>query len=473
VTPARASSQRASASEGRRGGTNRNALLGFALTAIALEVVGLIYDRGLALAVPVCLPLVIFSVWLCARLDRGEHIGIAELFLLALILRWVVAAGVDLVVYRDHPLLFAPDEGTYHEHAEELARQMAGKPSYLVHPPRSGWGLVRTTATCFYLFGVHRIVPKFLNCTLGAWTAVMTALLAIRLFPSRDTARRAGILAAVFPSLVLWSSLLLKDIWTLLGAQVVLVCFLHLRERFRLPVLGALLFGLLLIGVNRPYEVIFVALSLGASFAFGSSRHMVRNLVLFVLLAAVLTFAVAKTGALTEAFGTHGTPVLDRVAALRRTYTLRAGSAIDTSLVDTSTTLGLLKWLPLGVLFFFLAPIPFTGRSALSLASSPEVLLWYALLPSAVRSLRSLLRGTNKAFWPVLLYVIFSSVSWGAAITNVGTMYRYRAQVLFFPLILIAADQIRRRDGRRRARAAEQRALAAARRGRAREAEDG
>jgi hypothetical protein len=110
----------------------------------------------------------------------------------------------------------------------------------------------------------------------------------------------------------------------------------------------------------------------------------------------------------------------------------------------------LLKWIPVGVVFFFLAPLPFTSTSMLSLATSPEMIVWYALLPSAFRGLWAMLRGKRKEFWPVLLYVIAATVGWATAITNVGTMYRHRSQVLFFPLMLIAADQIRRREERTR-----------------------
>jgi hypothetical protein len=44
--------------------------------------------------------------------------------------------------------------------------------------------------------------------------------------------------------------------------------------------------------------------------------------------------------------------------------------------------------------------------------------------------------------------MMISSVGWSIAVTNVGTIYRHRAQILFVPLILIASDQVRRRAAR-------------------------
>ncbi|MBI4934156.1 MAG: hypothetical protein HY828_09775 [Actinobacteria bacterium] len=425
------------------------------MTAIGLAVIGAVWDTGLSIAVIASIPLVVASVALCSALDRDQRLGLVDLLLIALMLRWVVSAGVQLLLYRERPGFFGPDEGGYHLWAQDLARQLAGHPSMPDEPTLGARGLLWTAAASYHLLGVHLLVPKFLNCLLGAWTAVLTALLAGFVFRSPAVARRAGLLAAVFPSLVLWSGLLLKDVWTLFGAQLVLLGFMHLRERFRVPALAALLLGLFLIGINRPYEVMFVSLSLLASFAFGATRHVVRNLVLFALFSVIVMFAIERSGAMTQILGESGHTMMEQVAHFRRVYSEGpgTGSAVDVALVDTSTPLGLLTWLPLGLVFFFLAPIPFTG-SSLSLTSSPEMIVWYFLLPSAFRGLRSLVRGPSKAFWPILLYVIIATVGWATAITNVGAMYRYRSQVLFCPLMLIAADQIRRRDEREKARVA-------------------
>ena len=39
----------------------------------------------------------------------------------------------------------------------------------------------------------------------------------------------------------------------------------------------------------------------------------------------------------------------------------------------------------------------------------------------------------------LLAYTVVSCVGWGIVVTNVGTLYRYRAQVMFVPIVWIAA----------------------------------
>ena len=104
---------------------------------------------------------------------------------------------------------------------------------------------------------------------------------------------------------------------------------------------------------------------------------------------------------------------------MREGYAVGTGSAVNVNLVDTSTAAGLLMWVPVGLFYFYLAPIPFTGGSMASLATSPEMLVIYFLVPSIVRGLRTSLRDRFRTTMPLLVFVLASSVGWSMVVTMV------------------------------------------------------
>jgi hypothetical protein len=423
---------------------SRTWILIWLAASLGLAVFGLIVGEGLTIGIVALLPLVLLSVALVRHFERkNDGTSLLSIFLIALTVRWVVAAIVHFAIYPSRPGLFAPDENYYDWAGMYVADYLHGRvpdPSPDIYTP----GVVWIGAACYYVFDHAPMLPKLVNCLGGAWTAVLTALIAARIYPSA-VARRAGILAAVFPSLVLWSVLNIKDCSTLLGAEIALLVFLHMRERFRIWLAALFVLSLLYISTNRAYEILFIAGSVGASFFFTSMKHLLRNLLLFSAMAILLLAVARKTDADTIP-GSENQTTFERVSAARSSYVMDTGSAINVDLVDTSTPAGLALWLPIGLAAFYLAPVPFTGTSVISIATSPEMLLWYFLLPSLFRGLREALRNRIRAIAPVMLYVLISSIGWSLVVTNVGTLYRYRSQVMFVPLILIAADQVRRRS---------------------------
>lgn len=407
--------------------------------------IGLYAGQGLTSAAIVWTPLVLASLWLCDRLDpRGES-GLVVTLMVALLARWIAAAAVQIFIYQDSPGLFASDECQYELEARFAVEVLAGRldriPSELPAP-----GLVWVMAACYWVVGQEPLVPKFLVGLCGAWTAVLASLIARRLH-APPVVRRAGLFAALCPSLVLWSSLELKDTWTLCGVEVALLTWLLLRERFRpwLPILFVA--GMALIAVNRPYETLFVGFAVAASVPIGLRRGRWSSALGAAALVAMCALVAQRINSVGLVAGPEDKSTSEQISQVRSAYSIDTGSGVDISTVDTSTPLGLIAWLPIGIAAMYLAPIPFTGGSTISLASSPEMLIWYAFLPSLFRGVWHWFRtGQRRVAAPLVFYLVIASVGWAIMVPNVGTLYRYRAQVLFVLLPFIAADQIRRRE---------------------------
>jgi hypothetical protein len=408
-----------------------------------MGAVGVFAGDGMAMGVLVGTPLALASVELCRYLDRDEKLGLVTTFAIALVLRWAVAALIQILVYHDHPGLFAPDETAYEPRGHYLSEYLAG---HVPPSPDNEATLTWFIGWTYYIFGYGPLIPKFIHGVLGAWTAAFTTLIGARLF-SADVGRRAGILAAIFPSLVLWASIDVKDIWTLVGSQLALYCFILLRERLRIWLLPLLGLGFVAVVANRPYQIVMLGTAMGLSTILVSPRKIVRNLLIGAVIGAMLYGVARSSNVDALSYNEEDQSKMSQVTAIRGGYNDEAGSAVDTTLVDTSTPLGLALWVPIGLVYFFLAPIPFTGKSIISLATSPEMILWYLLMPALIRGFLAMLREKRLVTClPTLLYLGAASAAWGIVVTNVGSLYRYRAQVLFFMLILIAQDQVRRRQ---------------------------
>lgn len=423
--------------------TSRSAAAVWAITGILLTVLGAVFSTGIVFGVLVSSLLTLPCLWLCARLDRQARIGLVALFLLGLTVRWVVTVFVDRVVYSSQPLLFAPDEGTYDllGWRYSLFLEGRGPDPFFGEPPLA---IFRVVAWIYYVFGRQILIPKMINCLLGAWSCVLTALLASTAF-SPAVARRAGWYNVFTPSLVLWSSLLLKDSSTLLGSQMALLAFLWLRERATLARLLMMVTGLLLVVGNRAYEVMFLAAPVASGLFLERTRRPLRNFALVVVLSALLLFIVRESGAAQMAFG-ESTSLAERITMLRTGYASGAGSAIDVASFDVSTPAGMLAWIPIGLVYFFFAPFPFASLAIRSLATTPEMLVVYYFTPTIWRSFRAQLKRRDRNMIPMLMFLLVSAVGWSLVITNVGTIYRYRAQVFFVVLILVAAAQVQRKE---------------------------
>lgn len=395
------------------------------------------------------------------RIDRRRGMSLPQIFLIAMAMRTIVATFVHYVIYNDQFLgltgLFAPDEIAYLYQARINAERILGHaPQVAPEWLEEHWsaGFVHVVTWCFVLFGHVAIVPKMLASMLGAWTSTFTALIADELFPG--TGRRAAWMSAVFPSLVLWTSMVLKDGPALFGAELVLLSVVLRFGRTRLGFPAAILMiacGTTSVAVSRSYEVGFLIFAVVGGMFIGGGRHFVRNVGLFVVVSIMLVFVLQRFVPQPVDFSGDESP-LARVAAIRSGFAEGAGSAIKHDIVDVRSPVGLLMWLPIGLFYFFLSPIPFTGTSIISIATTPEMLVWYAFLPALWRGLRRAMRDHLRSSLPMLLYALVSSIGWSMLVTNVGTIYRFRAQILFIPLILIAYDQHTRAQARARLRTA-------------------
>jgi hypothetical protein len=264
--------------------------------------------------------------------------------------------------------------------------------------------------------------------------------LALRITGQEAVALRSARFTAYFPSLVLWSALNLRDIWIVF--LILLICkqAIVLQASFRLRNLALLVVSILVVMQFREYIFFAISAPMIVSFFVRQRANVARNATIGMLLALVVISIDASAGAARR----MRIPDLETLTQYRQ-YTGFGGSQVEAN-ADVSTPARALAFLPIGVAYFLLAPFPWQLTNVRQLLTLPEMLFLYVLVIPIVRGILHLLRHRLAESLMVIFLTGGLTVGYALGQANVGTAYRYRAQVLPFYLIFAAAGvELRRR----------------------------
>ena len=361
-----------------------------------------------------------------------------------MILGFLLRAGIALVLHwTGYSKLLAPDELTYENGGRALALYWSGE--LLITPDRflsdHAHGYFYVNGASFYLFGATAVPMKLLNALVGVLVTRQVFLLSLSLFGAA-VAKRAGLLANYFPSLVLWSSVNIRDIWVIL--ILVLIC------RFGLDVVRSyshrglvkLCAAIFALSFFRDYLVFAVAFPPVVAILIGGRGHLLRNFAMAVV-AAVAISVLLEQGIVRE--HTQSRMSLEALSDLRRD--MATGASAYHRDADISTPAAALAFLPIALAYFFFSPFPWQITSLLRLLSVPEMILIYLLALPTWRGIGFAIRNRLGDCLQILLMTALLTVTYALTEGNVGTLYRHRAQAMAFYLIFAAVGlELRKRS---------------------------
>lgn len=185
--------------------------------------------------------------------------------LVALGVRLATVTAVYFIAIRTHPEgTFLNDEASFYLATESLLPNPLDKslPQGLGHLGTDGYlGILTWISVALgSSFGhMDTVAFRLANATFGTLLAVTIALVAARLLGGR-AGLVAGLVIGVWPTLVLWSAMFLRD--TLVGCTLAIVWWTLRSQRGRLTqrVLCVVLLALLLMASLRPYAAGAVAI---------------------------------------------------------------------------------------------------------------------------------------------------------------------------------------------------------------------
>lgn len=413
-----------------RAGLLRFATAGLAGAAIAALLSVAPPDLAVGLAV-----LAVLVAPVAFALGMHSHDPECRALAVAFVAAVVVRAGVGVTVaYAASPGFFALDDSFYGQVGWQMAQAWAGQGATPaeIHGAR---GYYVWNALLFHVLGHAPLAPVLANAAFGAF-AVLLAWSLAREVAGPTAARAAAWLTALWPSLVLWSSLNLKDALAILA----ILSVLRGAQRLQVGVApGGVLFvaaGFALLAQLRGYLVLVTAVAVALAFLLPKLRAAPLATGALLLGAALVLPSVGPVQDL--ALDNH-LETLDHTRSQMAT-----GDSAYLEDADVSTPTSALRFLPLGLVYFLLAPAPWQVWNARQMLTMPEMIAWYALLPIIVLGIIGAVRERFVASLPLLSFVLLTTLSYALVEGNLGTAYRHRAQVLVALLVFAGVGLARR-----------------------------
>jgi hypothetical protein len=394
--------------------------------------------------------------------------------------RVIVALATNVT---GHAFSLAPDQHGYMAVATLAARGELGHDVWGGFARTHYWQTFSYTGpltALIWAFGSHLLFGQLLSTAFGAATASLTYALVARV-ASRGLAVGAGLLVALWPSQIVWSSLALRDsmVWACLAACALLVAHFHHASSRRAA--GFLAGGTLLalLGLSHLREPTFIVAMWSCAVAVCAlasvDRWMWRSLAVAALILVPIASGdgIAGLNVVSTQAGRLGTLRSDMAAGADSAFVSEPNSAATsttltseteptdntsvmtvgpTTTTTTTTTTNSagndvvdnVRYFPRGVVAMLLRPYPWeSGNGPGFHAAGFEALLWvpmYAL--AGLGALVAIRRRLAAAMFPALcsVGVIFvNALSQG----NTGTAFRQRAQ-LVYALVFFAAIAVLR-----------------------------
>ena len=340
------------------------------------------------------------------------------LVFLALTLRYAVAVMVhDGSIAAGKGGFVTGDDANYADFSWTLVQVLRGQPvavDYSRYLYLLGTYVYLETAI-FALVGPNVVVVELLNAAFGAAFVALVCDLSRRLFGGAAASLIAGTLVAFYPSLALWTSLNLKDSLTLLLIAIVLWLLAVFQARQWWWLVPMTYVALLPMESLRNYLFLGFLLIIPISVAVSAQRDIRAR-------TAMTTVAIALSVLLLIAGGIRSSSDFE---AERTAMAIGA----NTSFADQP--------LAIRAVYVLLAPFPWSPRRALDLLAAPEMIIWYGVLIAALFTIVRRVRSW-RTLAPLILLVGGVLLVFLLAEGNVGTLFRHRAMVIPFVVILAA-----------------------------------
>src|SRR5262245_22223599 len=313
--------------------------------------------------------------------------------------------------------------------------------SFVGQGESAGWGMVYLVAAVYGVIGRNMLAIQFVSCVFGGVTPVVVFLCSQHVFNNSRVARISAFAAAFYPSLVLWSSQVLKDGIVIFILTFSILATLRLGEKFRPKYLVMLVICLFALLTFRFYVFYMLVAAIGGAFVIGlrevSGVSVFRQFAILAVLGLSLTYlGVTRYASLS----------FNRFANLQSVQRTRVELASAQSGfgrdVDVSTTEGALTTIPLGLLYLLFAPFPWQVVSLRQSLTLPEMIVWWVSFPMLILGLWYSIKYRLRMISPILTFTMMLSLAYSIFQGNVGTAYRQRAQLLVFYFIFTAVGYV-------------------------------
>jgi len=299
----------------------------------------------------------------------------------------------------------------------------------------------------YFLLWPSPVLIQLINITLSVVTVIPLFLMIRELTADVRVQRFYAILIAFFPSIMFWSTLMLKDPAAILAVALVIYGVFVLRQRFSLwPLLG-LLAGLVIFIGTRTYLFIVIVMLMPAAFLLfpAGKRQIPWRIIILPALIGLLPMAIGYGYFASGEFQQSMYFDIDYINAVRGSMSTGSGALFDDGGHTWGRGIGSDIWLAVTTLFAIFVPVnPFELANVRQLAALPFVLVMFYLFPFLVRGVRYLW-AQRRLTAPIMVIASGVLAVYIGGTSNTGALFRWTAQVMPYFLLAISFAAFARR----------------------------
>lgn len=269
-------------------------------------------------------------------------------------------------------------------------------------------------AVVYGIFGPHIIIGELLNAVFCALISVFAYLIVIKLGGSWKWAFAVGIITAVYPSLILNGSLLLKDALQICLTMVALLLAIKLIQNFNIR--DFLIFYVLLFPLTnlRFYCGYAVMLAFGICWVFFAKSADIKKRIIYAIVIAMLFGIVPMFSMGHGYFGLDGLKCFldkDTVTDYRHAISSEggnnSGSGSDIGLkISFNNPIDLVTSYLTGFLYILLGPFVWQLRYARHFLTLFEMIPWYFMLYFIMKGIIKCIREKKYQSYILVVFTI-------------------------------------------------------------------
>lgn len=299
----------------------------------------------------------------------------------------------------------------------------------------------------YYLLWPSPFLVQLINITISTLTVIPLFLMIREIHGDVRVQRFYAVLVAFFPSILFWSTLMLKDSAAILAVALIIYGVFVLRQRFSVWPLIGLLAGLVIFIGTRTYLFIVVVMLMPAAFLLfpaGKRRLPWRQIVLPALIGLVpmaIGYGYFASGEFQKSMYFD----IDYINHVRGSMATGSGSLFSDGETAWGHGIGSDIWMAITTLFAIFVPVnPFALENVRQLAALPFVLLMFYLFPPLVRGARYMWR-MRRLTAPVMIIASGVLAVYIGGTSNTGALFRWTAQVMPYFLLAVSLAAFDRR----------------------------
>lgn len=327
-------------------------------------------------------------------------------------------------------------DALYYEYMGRLiADAWHGGGSFEIH--KNNFGYQYWNGLVYYLAGFKPALVIVLNSITSICVAFNLYFIALRISSGPGAARVSFVLAAFFPSAILWSSLNLKDSFIIFLITLIVKQYLELMENFRLEKALFMALPLMALVSMRFYAGILLGICISLSYLFTATRFPQWQRVIYALAIFMVTgITLQQMG-----YGFMGTDYVfsqsfETIGEQHQKGAYGGAAYAEEAAFDSWTSA--LKYLPVGVFYFLFAPLPWQSFGPIRIVAVPEMMFLYFAYGYFVTGFRHLWQNQRGACLFLLLVIASFGFIYSLGASNMGGLYRVRLQVIMIAFIFIS-----------------------------------